>query len=34
MQEFDEELDKKSDEIDPDEFKDFLGGFGIGLSDD
>jgi hypothetical protein len=33
MQEFDEELNKKSDEIDPDEFNDFLGGLGIGLSD-
>lgn len=34
MQKFDEELDNKSDEIDPDGLKDFLGDLGIDLSND
>ena len=33
MQKFDEELNKKSDDVDPDRLKDFLGDLGIGLSD-
>lgn len=33
MQKFDEELNKKSDDVDPDGLKDFLGDLGIGLSD-
>jgi len=34
MQKFDEDLNKRSNEIDSDEFKDFLGDLGISLSDD
>jgi len=33
MQKFDEELNKKSDDVDPDGLRDFLGDLGIGLSD-